>query len=294
MISRGLGVGTFAQVESGTGSILPPSEVPIGVIVHWPGNVASIPSGWGYCNGAIYASLTALGLINPDMRGIFAKTPLGIGPGGTSGGSNTHTHTNGTLATLGAGAHSHGGLSGFAGSHSHTGVTGDSGSHNHTGNTGLNGAHDHGGNTDAEDMHVHGLSSLLAAYGNSHLHGFSAGFTGVAGTVTNTAAGGTGVPAAHFHGLGGINTQVGGGHSHSFLGGQVTGNKISHTHPVSMDSDHMHTISTQADHAHTVALQADHSHTISVDPDHTHTMGGAFASANNIPVYRELHFIIKV
>lgn len=64
--------------------IIPGSGIPTGVICMWSGTVATVPSGWGLCNGANGT---------PNLCDRFI-----VGAGSTyapkaTGGANTHTHT---------------------------------------------------------------------------------------------------------------------------------------------------------------------------------------------------------
>jgi hypothetical protein len=70
-------------------------NMPVGIVVMWSGSVASIPAGWGLCNGTNGT---------PDLRDRFI-----VGAGGglavaAVGGSATHNHT---ATTSGAGEHTH-------------------------------------------------------------------------------------------------------------------------------------------------------------------------------------------
>jgi hypothetical protein len=91
-LSGGLTVtGTVAATAvTGDGSALTGIvSIPSGLISMWHGLVANIPSGWALCDGTAGT---------PNLVGQFIK---GGSIAGTTGGSNTHTHTN----TLSAAAH---------------------------------------------------------------------------------------------------------------------------------------------------------------------------------------------
>lgn len=70
------------------------SGVPSGVILMWSGTVASIPSGWAFCDGnngtpdlrnrfVVGGSTDDVGVVKSTVTGVLLQ----------SGGSNTHTHT---------------------------------------------------------------------------------------------------------------------------------------------------------------------------------------------------------
>jgi len=292
LISQGLGIRSFAQISSGSGVILPSPSISVGTIIHWPLAVALIPAGWALCDGTVYASLTVVGLVNPDMRGLFAKAPSGTGPGGTIGGSDTHTHANGTLLADLADSHSHGGVSGLAGTHSHGGNTGNAGSHDHTGNTADDDYSTHGGLTGAGTAHWHLLNTVNTGLGGGHQH-LLAGSTGSSGVGTNTASVAGNISADHVHSLSG-NTFPVGDHTHSYTIGQAVQNESAHMHPIVSVLNVKHTIALQADHLHVINNQDNHSHNISVQAAHTHSISGSLTIVSNVPAYKELHFMIKV
>jgi len=66
--------------------------VPPGAITLWYGTLASIPAGWGLCNGSTYSLVSGLGNItSPNLNSLFV---LGAGTTfapGTTGGSSTST-----------------------------------------------------------------------------------------------------------------------------------------------------------------------------------------------------------
>jgi hypothetical protein len=69
------------------------AAIPKGTIIMWSGTVATIPSGWGLCDGTIQNGVNKPNLVNKFILGAGA-TPA---PGAT-GGASTHTHTIGGTA----------------------------------------------------------------------------------------------------------------------------------------------------------------------------------------------------
>lgn len=69
-----------------------------GIIVAWSGTVATIPTGWGLCDGTKYTALDGTELQSPDLRGRFILA-AGQGSGLTNrnvndkGGEENHTLT---------------------------------------------------------------------------------------------------------------------------------------------------------------------------------------------------------
>ena len=121
------------------------SSFPVNAIVAYSGGTATLPSGWYVCNGG-----TVGGKVLPDLRSRFiygASSALDLG---STGGSDTHTHTSGNTSSAGSHTHSvsastsgpsatynalSGGASGAAtASHTHSvnASTQPSGSHSHT------------------------------------------------------------------------------------------------------------------------------------------------------------------
>jgi len=86
--------------------------VPVGAIAIWSGALGTIPANWSLCDG----SGGTPNLIARFIRGAPAATDPG-----TTGGSDTHSHT-----MTAAGAHTH-----TMGSHSHSHTTNSAGAHNH-------------------------------------------------------------------------------------------------------------------------------------------------------------------
>ncbi len=88
-----------AVVKAGRRRII---DVPAGTIAMWSGSIATIPSGWDFCDG---------GGGRPDLRDRFIQGSNS--PGGTGGGENhshsqinngSHTHTSASTSW----SHSHG------------------------------------------------------------------------------------------------------------------------------------------------------------------------------------------
>jgi hypothetical protein len=103
--------------------------LPIGMILQWYGDIASIPYGYALCNGQ-----TISGHTTPDLSGRFVVAVGPQHPQGSTGGNNTLTPT-----MQSAGAHSHGANTGATilaaehlPSHTHSvSVTGSIGQHTH-------------------------------------------------------------------------------------------------------------------------------------------------------------------
>lgn len=70
-------------------------NLPVGIICMWSGSIASIPAGWGLCNGTNGT---------PDLRDRFVAGAGGALAVAAVGGSATHTHT---ATTANAGEHDH-------------------------------------------------------------------------------------------------------------------------------------------------------------------------------------------
>jgi hypothetical protein len=151
--------------------------IPAGIITLWSGSVASVPSGWGLCDGTSGT---------PDLRSRFV-----VGAGSTyavaaTGGSadaivvsHTHTGTTGNQSV----------------DHSHSGTTGAGGSHNHDANSGQagvgqgapgpNAIQQSSGSelTSTAPTHTHPFSTGIQSA--SHNHAFTTGSTGSSGTNAN-------------------------------------------------------------------------------------------------------------
>src|SRR5690348_5375641 len=90
------------------------ASVPTGAITLWYGSSASVPSGWGICDGTLYNKADASGTIqSPDLRD---RVAIGVG---------AFAATQGTVY----GAASQSATTGSAGAHGHT-ISGD-GTHSH-------------------------------------------------------------------------------------------------------------------------------------------------------------------
>jgi hypothetical protein len=119
-------------------------DFPVGGIIVWTGTAASIPAGWQVCDGTN-------GTL--DLRESFVYGASVDGDVGDAGGSLTHTHTAGAVASGGSHTHSVSlTSSGASGSSSNSTVTGSgyvilNHSHGVSGNTGSNGAHTHAAGT---------------------------------------------------------------------------------------------------------------------------------------------------
>jgi hypothetical protein len=138
----------IAALEATGGTIISPTNVPIGVITMWSGAEGDIPTGWSLCDGGTVGTV-----VTPNLQDKFV---IGAGntynPGDT-GGSATHSHSVGSTGSGGSHTHSFSGTtsgpsasttaaSGInaaaSSSHTHTysGSTGSAGSHTHSvGNT---------------------------------------------------------------------------------------------------------------------------------------------------------------
>ena len=186
-------VATTAFVAAGLAGL-----VPSGIITLWSGSIASVPTGWVFCNGANST---------PDLRDRFvvgAGTTYAVG---ATGGANTvtldatmipsHTHTVTTTGTTAAaGDHTHtfsGTSSGQSVSHTHTATVTDPG-HTHT----------TGGNNTSGATAGNWLSSLNSLGSNS----VSTAVTGI--SVSNGNA-----SADHTHTYSGTTSAVSVTHTHT-------------------------------------------------------------------------------
>ena len=61
-----------------------------GIIVAWSGSIATIPSGWGLCDGTIYNALDGSKLQTPDLRSKFILGSSSTHPLNTQGGTENH------------------------------------------------------------------------------------------------------------------------------------------------------------------------------------------------------------
>jgi len=88
------------------------SPIPTGTIMMWYSSLATIPSGWGYCNGTSYSRSDGTGSITaPDLRGYFMVGAGAAYAVGATGGADSVTPTitvdDHTLSTSELPAHSH-------------------------------------------------------------------------------------------------------------------------------------------------------------------------------------------
>lgn len=88
--------------------------LPVGIILMWSGNAASVPAGWAICNGQ-----TVNGIATPDLRNRFI-----VGAGNSYAQGSVGGATSQTVTSTAAGGHSHAGSTSNAGSHNHGGKTG--------------------------------------------------------------------------------------------------------------------------------------------------------------------------
>ena len=81
------------------------SHIPIGFIILWYSTIASIPSGWGVCDGSTYTRSDGGGnIVSPNLTGEFV---IAHGPSyavDASGGNSNHTLSNNQIP-----AHNHNG-----------------------------------------------------------------------------------------------------------------------------------------------------------------------------------------
>lgn len=188
-------VATTSFVQAGLTGL-----IPAGIITLWSGSIASVPTGWVFCNGANGT---------PDLRDRFV---VGAGSSyavGATGGANTvtldatmipsHTHTVTTTgSTAASGDHTHtfsGTSSGQSVSHTHTATVADPG-HNHYSPS--NGAPNGGG----------AGAALTTGMGNVPGHATLSNTTGI--TVSNGNA-----SADHTHTYSGTTSAVSTTHTHS-------------------------------------------------------------------------------
>lgn len=85
--------------------------VPAGVIAYWYGSVATVPAGWGLCNGTSYTKSDGSGsIVSPNLSDKFIYT-TGVNSPSASGGAATATPTitvaNHTLITAEMPSHVH-------------------------------------------------------------------------------------------------------------------------------------------------------------------------------------------
>lgn len=272
--------------------------VPTGAIIAYNGDAA--PTGWGLCDGSIYAKSDGSGNITaPDLRGKFIR---GANPGvinrGTTGGaasvtpntSTTGSHSH-TATTSTSGAHTHTATTSTNGAHTHTATTSSNGSHSHTATTASSGDHSHGG---ATGSHILTISEIPAHNhgGGDHVHAQNGKTFLGSGAIQSGGSWGTPTSANTFGSGTIISTQGGGlGHTHSIS----TNGAHTHTLTTSTTGGHTHTLTTlsNGDHTHslTTASSGGHTHTLtsSTDGSHFHTV-----TVDTIPPYYALTYIMKL
>jgi len=269
--------------------------VPQGAIMIWSGSIASIPGGWGICDGTNDT---------PDLRNRFILSSGSTYTINTTGGSMTKT-----LAVENLPAHNHTGTGDAVLDHTHTVSTGQAGSHTHPVATGQAGSHLHGVGTASGGSHIHPVS--CASYTTNHGHSNNTNGTGQHGHVStnrvllkqdcgNTRRSSDWTPGEpdivgsyqyfgsynhqHNYGLGqnthGHNLAItqNGSHAHSF---NLTDGG-SHTHPYSINGVGTHT------HVASTGSAALHSHTSTVDST------GIASAFSTLPPYYALAFIMKL
>lgn len=185
--------------------------LPAGCIVMWAGTAATVPAGWGLCDGTGG---------RPDLRGLFV---VGAGPSTpehSTGGSTTLS-----TATAAGGNHSHGGATAAAGDHTHSGITDNTGSHSHGGSVGLTAL-------TVDQMPAHGHQQFVGQGGGGGDTAWNISNTGTpSGTSLNTGT--TGGGQGHSHSV-----SADGGHVHALSVAGVS----AHTHVVSSSGDHTHSV----------------------------------------------------
>jgi len=91
------------------------SHIPIGFIILWYGTIASIPTGWGVCDGTTYARSDGGGnIVSPNLSGEFVVSHGPTYAVGASGGN-----TNATLSVNTLPSHNHNGRFAGGGTHDH-------------------------------------------------------------------------------------------------------------------------------------------------------------------------------
>lgn len=152
------------------------SILPSGVILMWSGSVATIPAGFGLCDGTNST---------PDLRDRFVIGAGAAQSPGATGGSSTST-------TNSAGAHSHGGSAA-----NHTLTEAQMPSHQHGGTTDVQGAHQHRtGNPDTGGGSYYGLAG-----GEGGNISFPANRDALIAGLENNLTYATSVAGAHAHNI---------------------------------------------------------------------------------------------
>lgn len=182
--------------------------VPSGMVMLWPGSVATIPAGWVLCDGTN-------GTV--DMRNAFI-----VGAGGTYTPSATGGAASVTATTTTAGAHNHTGADGSAGSHNHGGASA-------------------GYSLQVGDLAAH--SHAITVTDPGHVHSAAGNFV-ILGGAANLAAGGSAAilstPATNsaVTGISVTEGSVGSGTAHS----HGISSDGAHTHSISTDGNHAHAV----------------------------------------------------
>lgn len=172
---------------------------PTGLIAMWYSTAASVPSGWGLCDGSTYPRNDGTGnIVAPDLRDRFILAAGSTYAAGASGGSIA------AITSSASGAHTPAGTLDTAGSHTHSGTT---------------------------DSHVLTIAEMPA---HSHTITGYAGASAAAGSYTLTGSvspgtfgtSNTGGGDGHSHTI--TATDAGGSHTHTFTGTAVA----DHTHTI--------------------------------------------------------------
>jgi hypothetical protein len=155
------------------------ANVPVGGIIMWNGNAASVPAGWGLCTGATYTRLDGAGsIVSPNLTDRFIKGLAVAGTdNGTTGGAVIHTGS-----TSASGDHTHSGYTDAQGTHSHGGATaghvltvGQLAYHTHTTSVAvIGGGSGSGTYFPSNNIFMEDRGSTGAGGNEAHAHGISA------------------------------------------------------------------------------------------------------------------------
>jgi len=75
--------------------------VPVGGVIAWYGSLATIPAGWGLCNGSTYSKLDGSGNItSPNLENAFLLGAGGLFTPGATGGATSATVTGSDAGTV--------------------------------------------------------------------------------------------------------------------------------------------------------------------------------------------------
>lgn len=191
------------------------SPFPTGGIISWYGTLASIPAGWGLCDGTTYAKADGTGnIVSPDLRSRFlCGAWSSLAPAATGGAASVST--------------------GAAGGFTPTGTLAAAGSHNHTGASGTYAL-------TVNDIPSHAHNTMSTSQGFSPT---SSQPTWAMASQSNQASGNNDYIAFS------VNSAANAAPSSSIGGGAA------HGHAISTDGSHVHTFTgtAQGDHTHTVA-----------------------------------------